>query len=268
MATKTILVTGATRGIGRAVAEELISRGHRVYGGARSWKHNDNPSFEKINLDLTDHDSINDVVEKIKADTGRLDVLVNNAGISHAGSIEETSLDVARSLFETNYIGLTAMVQAVIPTMREQGGGQIVNVGSAAGRIGIPFQSHYAASKFAVEGLSESMFHELKKFGIKVVLIEPGDVATTIWSDNEKLIPDDSPYKSELNRFYKVKDKEMGSDATPVEQVGSDIADIIEKGSFRFRRPVAKMAELFMFARTVLPDFIFMPLVGKNYGIK
>jgi len=265
---KSILVTGATRGIGRALCDELAERGHRVFGGGRSWPEDDEPGFVALTLDVTDEVSAAMAVSRVVDEAGSIDVLVNNAGISHAGTIEETPLDVARRVFETNYLGLVTMTRAALPVMREAGGGLIVNVGSAAGRIGVPFQAHYAASKFAVEGFSEGLLYEVSQFGIKVVLVEPGDVATTIWRDTDMVTEFGSPYRESLERFFKIKDKEMGPKATPVDEVAKDVADIIESGSTRFRRPVARMAEFFMLARKLLPDRIFLWAVARNYGIK
>jgi NAD(P)-dependent dehydrogenase (short-subunit alcohol dehydrogenase family) len=266
---KVILVTGASRGIGRALADELAARGHKVYGTGRSWPDDKEAlSFTPLDMDVKDDASVKAAVEKVIQDQDHIDILINNAGISHSGSIEETPLDVARDMFETNYIGVVRVVRAALPKMREQGAGTIAIVGSAAGKIGIPFQAHYAASKFAVEGLAEALHHELHQFNIRVILIEPGDVRTGIWEKSKSEAPAGSPYFESINRFLKVKDKEMGGSASPAEDVAKDITDIILSPTPKLRRPVAKGAAFFLLARKLLPDRIFLWAVAGNYKIR
>jgi NAD(P)-dependent dehydrogenase (short-subunit alcohol dehydrogenase family) len=263
-----ILVTGASRGIGRALAEELVRRGHKVFGGGRSWSDTEKYSFTPLVMDVRDDASIKAAVDRVAAEQGRIDALVNNAGVSHSGSVEDTGIETAEAMFETNYLGLARAVRAVLPAMRRQGSGTIVNVGSAAGKIGVPFQAHYSASKFAVEGLSEALYLELKPFGIRVLLIEPGDVGTSIWERNKSRAREGSPYFQAIERFLQVKDREMGSKATPPETVAREIADIIESATNQLRHPVAKGAGFILLMRKLLPDRVFLWAVGRNYGIK
>lgn len=264
------IVTGATRGLGRALAQALATKGFRVYGGARSWSSGSPPeNFFPLDLDVEDERSVHSAVEKVlQQEAGRIDLLVNNAGVSLAGAVEETPLAAARRLFETNYFGLVRMLQAVLPTMRRAGRGTIVNIGSAAGRIGIPFQAHYAASKFAVEGLSEALRLELGPFGIRVLLIEPGDVRTTIWQNRVHFEAESSPYALNLHRFLQVKEKEMGARATLPEEVAEEIVRIIQSGTDRLRHPVARGARLVLAGRRLLPEQWFLELVAHNYQIK
>jgi len=260
-----VVVTGATRGLGAALAAELARRGHTVYGGGRNWAAPASPRpFTALPLDVTDDASCAAAINQIVKDHGRLDLLVNNAGISHCGPIEETPIDRARAVFDTNYFGPVRMIRAALPAMRRQGGGTIAIVGSAAGKIGIPFQGHYAASKFAVEGLAEALWHELRPFGIRVVLIEPGDVGTTIWRDREPA-GDNSCYAAALASFVAVKDLEMGGKAAPPERVATEIADALLSDCSRLRRPVAPGARFILAARKLLPDGLFLRLVGRNY---
>lgn len=258
------LVTGATRGIGAALAAELARRGHTVYGGGRRWTE-EPQAFTKLDLDVTNEASCAGAVEKVIKDHGRLDLLVNNAGISHCGSIEDTPVDYARAVFETNYLGPVRLIRAALPAMRKQGSGTVAIVGSAAGKIGIPFQGHYAASKFAVEGLCESLWHELRPFGIRVKLIEPGDVGTTIWQDRNEVAVGPA-YGPAFTRFCSVKEREMGPKAAPAEQVAAEIAEALLSDCACLRRPVAPGARLILAARKLLPDSLFLRLVGRNYG--
>jgi NAD(P)-dependent dehydrogenase (short-subunit alcohol dehydrogenase family) len=264
---KIILITGASQGIGQAVANEFLQRGHIVYGTSRKWKENADTGFNNLDMDIVDPKSVEVGIKAIIEKEGRLDVLINNAGISHTGSIEDISTDIARSVFETNYIGTVNTIKAALPLMRKQGGGDIVNIGSLAGKIGVPFQAHYSASKYAIEGLSEALAHEVRKFGIRILLIEPGDVGTEIWENTDKAIAPDSVYKNALDRYFAVKENEMGTNADPPENVARKIADIVLSDTKTLRHPVAKGAVFMMIARKLLPDFIFIPLVARNYKI-
>jgi NAD(P)-dependent dehydrogenase (short-subunit alcohol dehydrogenase family) len=174
---RVVLVTGASSGIGASCAADLAKSGYRVYGGSRGPV--TAPGVEALTLDVADDASVTRAIETILAREGRLDVLVNNAGFGIAGAIEDTSIDEAREQFEVNFFGVLRMCRAALPTMRRQKASYIVNIGSIGGLIAIPFQGFYSASKFALEGLSESLRLEVRPFGIQVVLIEPGDHRTS-----------------------------------------------------------------------------------------
>jgi short-subunit dehydrogenase len=266
---KVFLVSGASRGIGRALAEEIAGRGHIVYGSSRSWS-GAKPalSFHPITMDVRDDESVRAAVGKVFEAEQRIDVLVNNAGISHSGPIEETPLEAVRGLLETNYLGVVRALQAVLPLMRRQGFGTIVNVGSAGGKIAVPFQGHYSASKFAIEGLSEALWQELHGSGIRVLLIEPGDVRTEIWDRSPHLLEENSPYLDALVRFHTVKKKDMGETADSPARVAARVADIIESGTNTLRHPVARMAGIFLLARKIFPDSIFLWAVRRTYRIE
>jgi short-subunit dehydrogenase len=182
--------------------------------------------------------------------------------------VEETPMETAHVVFETNYFAMLRMIQAVLPAMRRQGSGVIANVSSASGRIGIPFQAQYAASKFAVEGLSESLYHETRPLGIRVLLIEPGDVGTTIWAGTEKHLPGESSYGPALRCFLAVKEREMGGKADTPERVAQQIAKAVLSDTGRFRYPVARMAGLILMARKLLPDWVFFKLIARNYRLR
>ncbi len=262
-----MLITGATRGIGFAVAEALARRGHVVYGAGRSRTAAVKTSVRRIVLDITDAAAVREAVSRILREQGRLDVLINNAGIGQCGAVEDTPLETARAVFETNYFALLGMIRAVLPVMRRQGAGVIANVSSASGRIGIPFQAQYAASKFAVEGLTEALYHEMKPWGVRVLLIEPGDVGTEIWAGTEKPSVSDSAYGEALRCFLAVKEEEMGVRADAPERVAEEIAAAVLSEGGRFRYPVARMAGVILLARKFLPDRIFLKLISRNYRL-
>ena len=172
------LVTGASSGIGRACAEQLQQLGFRVYGASRRINEAAPAGIVCLPMNVDDEDSVNNGVAQLLAAEQRLDVLVNCAGYGIGGAIEDTTIDEAKAQFETNFFGLLRVCRAVLPIMRQQRSGLIVNLSSLAGLTGIPFQGLYSASKYAIEGLSESLRMEVAGFGVRVALIEPGDFAT------------------------------------------------------------------------------------------
>jgi NAD(P)-dependent dehydrogenase (short-subunit alcohol dehydrogenase family) len=177
--TKIALVTGASSGIGQATAERLAKAGYKVYGTSRRGAQAGKQSFEMLSLDVTSDDSVEAAVAEVMRRDGRIDLLVNNAGfgVAPAGA-EESSIDQARSIFETNFFGLIRMTRAVVPHMRRQGNGRIINIGSVLGFLPMPYGALYAATKHAVEGYSESLDHELRTRGIRVSVIEPAYTKT------------------------------------------------------------------------------------------
>jgi NAD(P)-dependent dehydrogenase (short-subunit alcohol dehydrogenase family) len=173
------LVTGASSGIGRATAERLAMTGYKVYGTSRRGAHAGQRSFEMLPLDVTSDESVEAVVKDVMRLDGHIDLLVNNAGfgVAPAGA-EESSIEQARLIFETNFFGLVRMTRAVVPHMRRQGSGRIINIGSVLGFLPMPYGALYAATKHAIEGYSESLDHELRTRGIRVSVIEPAYTKT------------------------------------------------------------------------------------------
>nr|WP_026312479.1 oxidoreductase [Bradyrhizobium huanghuaihaiense] len=178
--TRIALVTGASSGIGEATAERLAKAGYKVYGTSRRGALAGVRSFEMLALDVTSDESVEAAVSEVMRREGRIDLLVNNAGfgVAPAGA-EESSIEQARSIFETNFFGLIRMTQAVVPHMRRQGNGRIINIGSVLGFLPMPYGALYAATKHAVEGYSESLDHELRTRGIRVSVIEPAYTKTS-----------------------------------------------------------------------------------------
>jgi len=179
MQDKTALVTGASSGIGEATAERLASAGYKVFGTSRRAAEGNRRSFELLPLDVTSDASVEATVARVLASQGRIDLLVNNAGFGIApAAAEESSMDQARAIFETNFFGIVRMTRAVVPHMRRQGSGRIINIGSVLGFLPAPYAALYAATKHAVEGYSESLDHELRTRGIRVSVIEPAYTRT------------------------------------------------------------------------------------------
>ncbi|SEN39699.1 oxidoreductase [Bradyrhizobium sp. OK095] len=176
---KIALVTGASSGIGEATAQRLATAGYKVYGTSRRGVQAGKRSFEMLALDVTSDESVAAAVGEVIRRDGRIDLLVNNAGFGVApGGAEESSIEQARSIFETNFFGLIRMTRAVLPQMRRQGSGRIINISSVLGFLPMPYGALYAATKHAVEGYSESLDHELRTRGIRVSLIEPAYTKT------------------------------------------------------------------------------------------
>src|SRR5437763_1590308 len=186
---KIALVTGASSGIGEATAAQLATAGYKVYGTSRRAPKPGQRSFEMLTLDVTSDESVEAIINEVIRREGRIDLLVNNAGFSTApAGAEESSIEQTRSIFDTNFFGIVRMTRAVVPHMRRQGSGRIVNIGSVLGFLPAPYMALYAATKHAVEGYSESLDHELRTKGIRVSVIEPAYTRTEF--DAHLLEPD------------------------------------------------------------------------------
>ena len=216
------LVTGASSGIGEATAERLAKAGYHVYGTSRRAARSERRSFEMLQLDVTSDASVEACIEQVVRSSGRIDLLVNNAGfgVAPAGA-EESSIAQAQAIFDTNFLGLVRMTRAVLPHMRRQGSGRIVNIGSIIGVVPLPFVALYAASKHAVEGYSEALDHELRSRGIRVSVIEPAYTKTKFEANN--LEPDAkldaySDVRAHLERIV-AKAMENGDDPSVVAEV-------------------------------------------------
>ena len=170
-----VLVTGTSSGFGRAISVALAAAGHRVYGTTRASSAQSGPGVLPLALDVTRDDQVQAGVAQIMRDAGRIDALVNNAGIGIAGAVEDFTIEEVKQQFDTNFFGVHRMCRAVLPHMRKQGSGHIVNMSSLGGIVSLPFGSMYCASKFALEAYSEALRMEVRPFGIWVSLIEPGD---------------------------------------------------------------------------------------------
>jgi NAD(P)-dependent dehydrogenase (short-subunit alcohol dehydrogenase family) len=211
------LVTGASSGIGEACARTLARHGFLVYGTSRRTDFAP-ADFEGLVMDVTSAESVERAVSRLLAQTGRLDVAVNNAGWALAGAVEETPIEPAREQFETNFFGVLRVLRAVLPPMRAAGAGLVVNVSSIGGLMGLPFQGLYSASKFALEGLTESLRQEVARFGIRVVLIEPGDVRTAIGTRRRRIgMGPGSAYRGAGERTLAVVEREEDGGASPQE---------------------------------------------------
>ena len=260
------LVTGASSGIGKVTAQLLAMEGFRVFGTSRRQQPDENGT-QMLKLDIRSGDSVNACVEEVLARTGRLDVLVNNAGVEHIGIAEETTVEEAQALFDTNFFGAVRMVDAVLPDMRMRRHGYIVNIGSAAAWVGEPGESFYAASKRALAGFTESLRHEVWPLGINVSLVEPGAFKTDVIRSatvNQVSIKD---YDSVREASLRTLRDSLQKGGNP-EQVARVILRILRTPSPRLRYPVGEEAVWLPYLKVLLPQSLFDVLVRRGFGLK
>jgi NAD(P)-dependent dehydrogenase (short-subunit alcohol dehydrogenase family) len=216
------LITGVSSGIGRVTAQMLAERGARVFGTVRDVDHTQSiAGVELICMDVTDPESVNAGVEATLQKTGKIDILINNAGYSIAGALEETSVEEAHLLFETNFFGVLRVTQAALPSMRRHGYGRIVNISSMLGVLPGPYRGMYVASKHALEGYTKTLDHEVRMFGVRAVLVEPVYTKTKI-AKNEKSVQAAIPaYADQRQRVTEIIEKEIanGDDPNTVAEV-------------------------------------------------
>jgi len=249
-----VLITGCSTGFGREAAIELARRGHEVVATARRPEAlADLDVALKLALDVDSDESVSEAVAR----AAEVDALVNNAGWSAHGPIEKVPLQEVRRMFETNFFGAARMIQAVAPKMRARQSGVIVNVSSIAGRVAAPLMGFYAASKFALEALSEALHFELGHFGIRVVVIEPGFVKSSFRANATHHGTDDAPYDELQRAWGGVERALVGGKRPGPEIVGVAIADAVEEKRQVLRWPVGKDAELVLKARGSLDDAAF-----------
>ncbi len=239
------VITGANSGIGRAAALELAAAGHRVYGTMRSLDKGEKLAalageagveVTPVVMDVTDGASVTAAIDQILADAGQVDVLVNNAGIGSNAAIEDIDVENDKLVFDTNVWGVVRCTQAVLPAMRSQGSGHIVQISSIAGRFGIPGQPMYCASKWALEGMSENMAHDLAQHGVRVSIVEPGVTRTAILAKNMDAFP--GPYEDTYARMFDVYASGIVANVR-AEAVAATIRECIEAAPGQLRWPVA-----------------------------
>ena len=259
------LITGCSTGIGRATAVELMKRGHEVIATARRPEVLDDLDVTmRLALDVTSESSIAAAV----AAAGEIDVLVNNAGISVGGPVESVPIESAQAVFDTNVWGAARMVQAVAPGMRERERGWIVNVTSLAGRAVAPLNGYYSASKWALEALSEAMESELRHWGIRVIVIEPGFIDTPILQKENDFGIVGPPY-DELARMWEAATTTLsgGGPIPGPELVAGVIADSLEEDEPHLRHPVGADAEMVVAARDSMPYEQFISTMREFLGL-
>jgi NAD(P)-dependent dehydrogenase (short-subunit alcohol dehydrogenase family) len=267
---KVILVTGVSSGFGHAMATALVARSYRVFGTMRAPRAGASEGFTTLTLDVTQDESVAACIAEVIRAAGRIDAVINNAGIGIAGAIEDTTAAEAQSQFETNFFGTHRVCRAVLPHLREQHAGVIINMSSLAGRIPLPFQAFYSATKFAIEAYTEALRMEVRPFGISVSMIEPGDFATS-FTANRRMTSESmpgSPYYEPLVRAIgtMARDEQANRDLSPVIKA---VETILESRRPALRYPRANAVQRsFNALHPLLPQAVAEFLIRATYGLK
>ncbi|MDA9509391.1 short-chain dehydrogenase [Bradyrhizobium sp. CCBAU 11386] len=264
---KTAFLTGASSGIGKAAVSALASAGYRVIGTSRRADPDAVVNgIRMIPCDVTSDESVAVAVARAYSELGQIDLLINNAGVGVTGAAEESSIAQVRSLFETNFHGVVRMTNAVLPIMRAQGGGRILNVGSGLGLIPAPYSAYYSASKHAIEGYSESLDHEVREFGVRVVVIEPAATRTPFEAST---VPSDMPlaaYNASRTKYLVAYERAMAV-ADTAESVAETIVQAARDKTPRLRYPSGKAARKAAFARRFVPRALFDKILRSQFGL-
>jgi len=267
---KVILITGISSGFGKQTSRMLAEKGHAVYGTVRKICAADG-DVNVLVMDLTDIDSIKRTVRDVVEKEGRIDVLINNAGMHTGGAVETTPAQNIRLQMETSFMGMVNLTREVLPVMRNIGGGIIINISSIGGLMGLPFQAFYSAAKFAVEGFSEALRMETGRFNIRVVVINPGDFHTNNSSNRRGYLapsgPDD-PYHEQFEKTLTVIENDEASSRDPA-VLASRLVRIVECSNPRNRYVIASADQkLAVLLKKIVPGKIFASILASHYLIR
>ncbi|EAR00377.1 SDR family oxidoreductase [Maribacter sp. HTCC2170] len=269
MEQKIVLITGGSSGIGRSIGNFLKSKGHKVYGTTRDLnKYPDFSDFELLELNVRETHTIKTAVKILLEKEGRLDVLINNAGVGITGPIEEIPHDEILKTFETNFHGPLHMIKAVLPQMRAQGSGLIINITSIAGYMGLPYRGIYSATKGSLEITTEAIRMETKNFGVHLTNLAPGDFATNIASGRYHApVIEDSPYKVPYGNTLKLIDEDVSSGSDPI-QVARMVYRIMNTKKPKVHYKVGSFMQKFSLTlKKILPDKVYEKLLLNHYKL-
>jgi len=263
---KTTLVTGVSSGIGREIAQLLAERGARVFGTVRN-PQSANPirGVEIVRMEVTDDSSVNEAVQSIVQKVGPVQFLVNNAGYAAFGALEETSIDEARQQFETNFFGVLRVTNAILPSMRQNGHGRIVNISSVVGFLPAPYMGIYAASKHALEGYTETLDHEVRRFGVRAILIQPAYTKSKFSGNTKFARVDLEVYAAERKRVNDLVEQNVEQGDDP-RIVADAVCHALTAKSPRLRYPVGKAIALSRLHRFI-PDGMFDRSLRKQFHL-
>jgi NAD(P)-dependent dehydrogenase (short-subunit alcohol dehydrogenase family) len=267
---KVVFITGGSSGIGKAIGEYLSDKEYIVYGTSRNpSKISEKLSFTLLAMDVTKVDSITNAVSVIIEKEGRIDVLVNNAGVGITGPLEETPNSEIEKAFETNYYGPINVIKAVLPQMRKQGSGKIINITSIAGYMGLPYRGIYSATKAALEITTEAFRMEIKQFGIEMTNVAPGDFATNIVAGRYHApVLDDSPYNEAYDKTLTLMNTHVDGGANPME-MAKVVHAIIETSKPRIHYKVGAAIQKFSIVlKRILPDKVYERMLLNHYKLK
>ncbi len=267
---KVILITGISSGFGKETASLLTKQGHIVYGTLRRETDVD-PLVKTVLMNLNDSTSITSAVERILKLEGRIDVLINNAGMHTGGAIETLPLDIIRQQMNTNFLGVVQLTQLILPVMRKQGGGRIINISSIGGLMGLPYQGIYSAGKFAIEGFSEALRMEVKEFNIKVVVINPGDFHTNNSANRRAFLSptgEGDPYNIQFAKTLSIIENDESKGWAPI-VLAKKLVAIVECSNPKQNYIIASFEQkLAVVIKYILPGKLFSKILRDHYGIK
>ncbi|MEM6895225.1 MAG: SDR family oxidoreductase [Bacteroidota bacterium] len=266
---KVVLITGGSSGIGRAIGIYLTQKGLTVYGTTRNkTKHPDFSDFHLLELDVREPKTITTAIDLVIEKEGRLDVLINNAGVGITGPVEETPKTEIDNVFEINFHGPVRMINAVLPQMRKQNGGLIINITSIAGFMGLPYRGYYSASKGALSILTEALRMEVKSFGVAITNIAPGDFATNIAAGRYHApVLDNSPYKTSYAHSLATIDEHVDDGEDP-KDVAEQVYKILQKAHPKVHVPVGTFLQKFSLRlKKILPDKVYEKLLLNHYKL-
>ena len=269
MKRKVVLITGGSSGIGKSIGIFLKANEYVVYGTTRKLdNHSDFNAFELVEMDVRNADSIQNTVNKIIAKEGRLDVVINNAGIGITGAIEETPHEEVLNTFNTNFNGPIHVFKAVLPQMRKQKEGLIINITSIAGYMGLPYRGIYSATKGALGLLTEALRMEVKEFGVHVTNLAPGDFATNIASGRYHApVTDNSPYRDNYTNILEQINEDVDAGENPI-QVAQSVLKIIQTKKPKVHYKVGTFMQRFsLVLKSALPDKIYEKLLLNHYKL-
>ncbi|NNK17750.1 MAG: SDR family oxidoreductase [Maribacter sp.] len=269
MEQKIVLITGGSSGIGKAIGNYLKGKGHKVYGTTRNLSNypgfND---FDLLELDVRNTKTINKAIAELMEKEGRLDVLINNAGVGITGPIEETPHEEILKTFETNFHGPLHMIKAVLPEMRKQGSGLVINITSIAGYMGLPYRGIYSATKGALEITTEALRMEIKNFGIHMTNLAPGDFATNIASGRYHApVLADSPYAEPYDHTLALINEDVDNANDPIE-VAQMVYKIMKAKKPKVHYKVGSFMQKFSLTlKSLLPDKVYEKLLLNHYKL-
>ncbi len=266
---KTVLITGGSSGIGKAIGEYLTQKGYKVYGTSRKPENIKDSKFPLLKMDVNQTESIEAAITEILSKVEHIDVVINNAGVGITGPIEETPESEIKNAFQTNFYGPINVIKAILPQMRKQGFGHILNITSIAAYMGLPYRGIYSATKAALEITIEAMRMETIQFGVKMTNIAPGDFATNIAAGRyHSPVLDDSPYKRDYGSTLKMMNEHVDNGGDPLE-MAKVVHKIIETENPKIHYKVgAPLQKFSIVLKRVLPDRVYERMLLKHYGLK
>ncbi|WGK64819.1 SDR family oxidoreductase [Croceiramulus getboli] len=261
-----VLITGASSGIGKAIGEYVATKNYKVYGTSRTPKQEELNGIHFLALDVTDAASVNQAINQLLDREGRIDFLINNAGMGITGPLEEIPEAEMKRVFETNYFGPLRVINAVLPAMRKQGSGRILNITSIAGYMGLPFRGVYSATKGALELTTEAYRMELRAFGIEMTNVAPGDFATNIASGRYHApIREGSPYQKQYGDALATMDEHVDEGSDPLEMAKA-VHQIMTSSRLKIHYKVGAFMQKFSVRlKALLPDLVYEKLLRNHY---